>query len=241
MTYMIVGATSGLGRELAEKFASEKNDLIIISSDMRDLIALQNDLQIRFSVKVTPFEMNFQNSLEFENLDNLIIEKLHGILFPIGLSEPPDQPDTDSEKINRLFNINLISVCIFINHYLNILKKNRSIVIGFGSISAIRGRSRNSTYAAAKRGLQSYFESLQHYTQDTSINVQFYILGYLDTNLTFGEIMVGFKPSNPKKLAEIVYKNRFKEFGKKVYPQVWIPIMIILRFVPWFVFKKFKF
>jgi len=241
MTYLIVGASSGLGRELAEKFASEKNDLIVISSDIRDLIALQQDLQIRFNVKVTPFEMNFQNSLEFGNLDKIIPQKIDGVLLPVGLSEPPDEPNTDSEKIIKLFNINLISICIFINHYLKNLEKNRSVIIGFGSISAIRGRSRNSTYAAAKRGLESYFESLRHYTQNSSVMVQFYVLGYLDTNLTFGETVVGFKPADVKKLAETVYKNRFNEFGKRVYPSVWRPVMVILRLLPWTVFKKFRF
>ena len=34
MTYIIVGGSAGLGRAIAKKFASEKNDLIIISSDL---------------------------------------------------------------------------------------------------------------------------------------------------------------------------------------------------------------
>ena len=243
MTYLIIGASSGLGRQLAEKFASEKNNLIIISSDLRDLIALQSDLQIRFDIKVIALEMDFQNPLEFEELDKIISqsEKLDGILLPIGLSDPPDEPSSDVEKIIKLFNINLVYVCTFINHYLKVLKKNKSVIIGFGSISAARGRGRNSTYAAAKRGLESYFESLRHHMQNTPIIIQFYILGYLDTNLTFGETIIGFKPANTKLLAEKIYNDRFDDFGGKVYPLVWKPVITILRFLPWFVFKKIKF
>ena len=52
MTFIIVGASAGLGRSIAEKFASEKNDLVIISSDMKDLVPLKSDLEIRFKIKV---------------------------------------------------------------------------------------------------------------------------------------------------------------------------------------------
>ena len=45
MTFIIVGASAGLGRALAEKFASEGNNLIIISSELKDVNALKCDLE----------------------------------------------------------------------------------------------------------------------------------------------------------------------------------------------------
>ena len=52
MSYLIIGASSGLGRELSIKFAQENNNLIIVSRDLRDLNALKSDLELRFKVKV---------------------------------------------------------------------------------------------------------------------------------------------------------------------------------------------
>ena len=40
MSYLILGASSGLGRELAYVLAKNSNDLIIISRDERDLRAI---------------------------------------------------------------------------------------------------------------------------------------------------------------------------------------------------------
>jgi len=65
MTFIIVGASAGLGRSLAEKFASEKNDLILISSDIRDLVPLKSDLEIRFRVKIIPIEMSLNKISEY--------------------------------------------------------------------------------------------------------------------------------------------------------------------------------
>ncbi len=58
MTYIIVGGSAGLGRAIAKKFAVEKHDLIIISSDLRDTKALSSDLKIRYGVNVLPLEMS---------------------------------------------------------------------------------------------------------------------------------------------------------------------------------------
>ncbi len=244
MTFIIVGASAGLGRSLAEKFASESNDLVIISSDIQDLDAIKCDIQNRFDVSVYPIQMNFnQYEMNFEELDKVMqnIKEVEGILLPIGLSDSSDNPHVDGKKINEIFNINLVNVCIFINHMLKILKDTKYTITGFGSISATRGRSRNSTYAAAKRGLDSYFESLRHSESQSQRIIQFYILGYLDTNLTFAEPLIGFKPVNVNKLSTDVYKNISKDFGKKILPSYWMLIMILLKITPWVIFKKIKF
>ena len=41
----------------------------------------------------------------------------------------------------------------------------------------------NVAYSAAKRALASFFESLRHACADTGVAVQFYVLGYMDTEL----------------------------------------------------------
>ena len=47
------------------------------------------------------------------------------------------------------------------------------------------GGDANMVYAAAKRGLESYL-SLRHAFSDSDVLIQFYVLGYLETNLSFG-------------------------------------------------------
>jgi len=244
MTFIIVGASAGLGRALAEKFASKKNDLILISSDMRDLIPLQSDLENRFKVKTIPIEISFKNMpIDFSEITRSLsnLSPLDGILLPIGYSVPKDVPGIEENLMIEIFNSNLISVCLFINHFLNTLKESKSTIIGFGSVAGIRGRTKNATYAASKRGLLSFFESLRHFTQNSHLTVQFYILGYLDTALAFSDQeTIFFKRADVKKLASVVYSNRFKDFGTTVYPKKWKLVKLLLPLVPWKIFRKIK-
>ena len=59
MTYMIVGASSGLGKDLAHEFASNNKNLILISRDKTDLEYLKSDiiLKHKVDVKIIPAEI----------------------------------------------------------------------------------------------------------------------------------------------------------------------------------------
>ena len=52
MKYLIIGASSGLGRELTKKFAEKGHNLIIASRDERDLNAIKSDLEIKFKINI---------------------------------------------------------------------------------------------------------------------------------------------------------------------------------------------
>ena len=244
MTYIIVGGSAGLGRAIAKKIASEKQDLIIISSDLRDTKALASDLEIRYGVKVIPLQMSLSKlPTTFKEVDKSLekLSPLTGLILPIGFNDPNDIPGIDDKSFSELVNTNFTSVCLYINHFLPILKKlPNTTIIGFGSIAAIRGRTLNATYAASKHALEIYFQSLRHFAANSSLTIQFYVIGYIDTNLSFGVDMTLFKPAQVDRLADIVFNNRLQDFGTTFYPKYWKIIKILLPIVPWSVFKKFK-
>ena len=53
MNTLVIGASAGLGRAIAERLAADGHALYLIASDPRDIAALVSDLNIRFGVKVT--------------------------------------------------------------------------------------------------------------------------------------------------------------------------------------------
>ena len=242
MTYIIVGGSSGLGRALAERFAAAGNELVLVSRDIRDTDPLAKHLAIKYDVKVSPVALDLDSSpLPLEVIDAVLESHvpLKGLLMPAGLNEDQDVIGLSEEKLLSLSRINYLSPCQLLNHYLPRLENNDGVIAGFGSIATARGRSRNAAYAAAKSALESYFESLAHYTANRTLSCQFYILGYMDTNLAFSQSLL-FPLASPERVADVVYKRRFMT-GRWFLPRPWFILYRVLQFLPWTIFKRLSF
>ena len=235
MSYLILGASSGLGRELAYILAKNSNDLIIISRDERDLRAIKSDLEIKFKIIVKYFVVDASSFDEIKKFlySNLnLLSEIQGILFPVGMMETKDEILNDMSVSNSLIQANMGVVAYFLSKIFPIfMQKNKGVIVGFGSISSTIGRDVNTIYAASKRGLESLFESLAIMALPSKLKIQFYTIGYLDTNLSYGKKLLLPKGST-KKLAKIVYKNLNKNYKKIYYPSWWTVIAIIIKILP---------
>ena len=235
MSYLILGASSGLGRELAYTLAKNSNDLIIISRDERDLRAIKSDLEIKFKITVKYFVVDASSFDEIKKFlySNLnLLSEIQGMLFPIGMMEAKDEILNDMQVSNNLIQANFGVVAYFLSKIFPIfMQKNKGVIVGFGSISSTIGRDVNTVYAASKRGLESLFESLAIMALPSKLKIQYYTIGYLDTNLSYGKKLFLPKGST-KKLAKIVCKNLNKNYRKIYYPSWWAVIAIIIKILP---------
>jgi len=242
MTYLVVGASSGLGRALAERFASSGNELILVSRDKRDTEALSAHLTILHGVKVSPVTIDLAKSpLSYTEIDAAlqVHQPLKGVLLPAGANDNDDVVGLSDDKLTYLTRVNYLAPCELLNHYLPLLKNNDGVVIGFGSVATARGRTQNAAYAAAKSALQAYFESLAHSSTHSGMHCQFYILGYLNTNLAFAQDLP-FPMAAPDRIANVVYKQRFTN-GRRFLPRPWYMVYRIVQMLPWFIYKRLSF
>ena len=237
MKYLIIGASSGLGKELAYTFAKNGNDIILVSRDLRDLSALKSDIENKYENKVEILEIDLSSNDEIEKklFNERFFKEIQGILFPIGMMLDDDNESLSFSKINRLMNSNFSSVSYIISNFSNHLSTKKGEIIGFGSISGYLGRKINPYYSASKRALESYFESLAFMNKSNGLKIQLYILGYLDTNLAFGK-KLNLPKGSPKILADHVYRNKHHKFKKLFFPSWWGLIATILKILPFRIF-----
>jgi len=225
--------------------AKNLNDLIIISRDEKDLSAIKSDLQIKFKINVKYFVVDASSYDEIKKFlhSNLnLLTEIKGVLFPVGMMEEKDDILNDMSVSNNLIQANMGVVAYFLSKIFPIfMKNNKGVIVGFGSISSTIGRNVNTVYAASKRGLESLFESLSITALNSELKIQFYNIGYLDTNLSYGKKLLLPKGST-KKLAKIVYKNLNKNYKKIYYPSWWAIIVAIIKIIPFFLIRFiFKF
>lgn len=241
MSNLIVGASSGLGREIAYEFGKNSKDIILISRNINDLQSLKSDIQIKYNINVEVFELDLSKLNDVKNFISKnpnLLEKIEGVLFPIGMMIDNDTIKNSEEDFTSLFSANFYSIIFFISKIIRIFEKqNKGYIVGFGSISAALGRDINIGYSCAKSALENYFEGLIISNLKTKINIQFYTLGYLDTNLSSGKNLLLPKGS-PKVLARKVFKNLDKKSLKKFFPNWWMLINYAIKIIPFFLSKN---
>jgi decaprenylphospho-beta-D-erythro-pentofuranosid-2-ulose 2-reductase len=242
MTYLVIGGSSGLGKALAEKYAAEGYELVLISQDYRDISALSAHLSLKCDVRVSAVEMDLSlESLPYGKIEAVLQEHrpIKGVFAPVGFNDEDDLVGLSSAKMEKITRVNYLSTCKLINHFLPAIRENQGAVVGFGSVATARGRSQNAAYAAAKRALESYFESLRHALAQDDCSVSFYSLGYLDTNLAFAENLL-FPKASPDKLAKHVYST-MADGGASFFPGYWKLIVKMVQWIPWRIYKRMSF
>jgi short-subunit dehydrogenase len=243
VTWVVVGASAGLGRALAERLARERRSLVLVARDERDLAPLAADLAATHGARVRTLA---QDAAEPEVLarrlyELLAEEEVEGLLFPVGVTDAGDDGVLDARAAERLVQVNFLSVAAVAGRFLpKLIAQRHGVLVGFGSIAAVRGRSRNVVYAAAKRARESYFESLRHLGEGHGLTVAFYSLGYLDTSQAFGQRLL-LPKADPAAVADEVCRALLHRRGKRYFPWFWAPAAAALSFLPWAFFKRMRF
>ena len=164
MTYVIVGAAAGVGRALATRFAAAGHDLLLVASEDRDLRATAADLAIRHGVRarwVAADAAAYRTCAERIATAADELGGFDGVLFPIGAVAATDDCRFDPDRTARLLDVNFSAVAAITTRLLpHLLTRPRATIVGFGSVAATRGRSKNVAYSAAKRALASFFARL---------------------------------------------------------------------------------
>ena len=113
MSYLIIGSSSGLGRELAYTFAKNHNNLILVSRDERDLIPIKSDIEQKFGVKVKIIELDFTSTEDIEKkilLQKEMLLNLEGVMFPIGLMFEKDDLRLGDKEVSKILYANYLSI-----------------------------------------------------------------------------------------------------------------------------------
>ena len=242
MTCVVVGASSGLGG-LAEELARRGHPLFSLSPT-RGTCCRWPPISPSGSERPRTVAADAADHAGLAAaLDRAVPsgQPITALLFPVGAVEQRDDGRLEPELAERLVRVNLLSVSSVVGRLLpRLISQGRGTIVGFGSVAALRGRSSNVLYAAAKRSLESYFESLRHLGERRGLTVAFYVLGYLDTQLAYGRRLL-LPKADPKRVAKRVCRALGRERGRHYVPWFWYPASILLRAIPWAVFRRLDF
>ena len=178
----ITGASSGIGKALALKFAKE-NWKVAISARRKELldeIALNENIS-SFPLDVTDDSLvktAFSNILnEFKDLDLCV--------FCSGAYDPKLEQEINKDQIRKIMNINFFGVLNCIKTVEDYFKNKKDGQISIvSSIAAYRGLPNSSGYGPSKAALTNLTESLYFDFKKHNVRISLISPGFIKTPLT---------------------------------------------------------
>lgn len=242
---IIIGGSAGVGRALAENLVALGHSVIITARDKRDLVAVSSDLATRYQTLCIPTELHLEkddfDAKQFIDQCKTHLNTIDYVFFCAGSIDQNDDGIQNIHNLQHLMNINFLNIAKITAHIIpDFEKRNSGAIVFFSSIATARPRKRNVLYSTAKLGLESYAKSLQHAYSNRNFRIQIYALGYVDTSLSYGQKLL-FPVASAESVAKYVIKNLDHEFCVKYFSRFWFPIVLILKHLPWFLFKKLSF
>ena len=167
---LITGATSGIGKSLAEYYYKKKYKLILTGSSEKKI----QHLKKKFRENSLIICIDLTNPKEVKLLINKAIshfKKIDILIANAGLYEPAKIISGDPERFDKVINLNISSVFRIVNLLLPHMKKNN-----FGDIaitSSISGHQAiywEPVYSATKHAIQSFAHGLR--TQVAKYNIR---------------------------------------------------------------------
>ncbi len=115
---------------------------------------------------------------------------------------------------------------------------------GFGVDSFVageRGRASNYFYGAAKAGFTAYLSGLRNRLHSADVRVVTVIPGFVRTSMTEGMSLPSLIRAQVEEVGTAIYRSAQLGGGEVIYVrQTWRPIMLIIKALPEFVFKRLR-
>ena len=186
-TILITGASSGIGKALAEKLSQFNCNLILTARRENLLIQLKQSLS-KNSAQISIIKNDVSHKDEVKNTYILINKKHKGIdiaFLNAGIGEHINIEKYDSTIAERIFNTNFMGIIYWIEQLLPNFIDNRSgLIVATSSLADNRGYPGNGFYCASKSALTIYLESLRNELKQYGIKVITLKPGFVKTPMT---------------------------------------------------------
>lgn len=186
-TAVITGASRGIGRETALKFAKEGYNIAICCIKNENLLNILKKEIENYNVKCLTYVGNigkFENAQEmfkliFDNFNNIDILINNAGISYIGLLS-----DMSIDEWNNIINVNLTSVFNCCKLTIENMVHNKSgKIINISSVWGNVGASCEVAYSASKGGINSFTKALAKELAPSNIQVNAIAFGAVDTQM----------------------------------------------------------
>ena len=234
----ITGASSGIGKALAIKFA--ENGWIVAASARRE--NLLNELK-QINQNIYPFPLDVTEIENCKTVAKKILEQFKNIdicVFGTGMHDPKSEKTFNLKKIREIMEVNYFGTMNSINSiYEHFSEKKSGQISIISSVAGYRGLPAAGAYCASKAALTSFAESLNFDMMRKNVRVSIISPGFIKTPMTDQNDFPMPMIKSPEFAANEIFKGLTKKKSFEIhFPKTFTYFLKILSILPSSIYFK---
>lgn len=240
-TVLILGAGSDMAVAIAREFAGNKYDIQLAARNQASLSALEQDLRIRYGVLTSAYAFDATDFNSHPAFYNALPVKPDITIAVFGYLGSQEKGQSDWNEASRILHTNYTGAVSILNVVAeDYAARGTGTIVGISSVAGERGRQSNYLYGSAKAGFTAYLSGLRNRLFHNGVHVLSVQPGFVYTRMTENLKLPPLLTAQPQDVAKDIYKA-VKAKKNEIYTKwFWRYIMLIIKSIPEFMFKKLK-
>ena len=232
---VIIGATSGIGKELALLYIKAGHQ-VGITGRRKELL---NEFKQLYPSQIFTLAFDVTGTENIPHLETLI-QQLGGMdvfVYNSGMGNISKELNAALEISTTKTNVNgFLETTVYAFNYF--VKQGYGQIAGISSIASYRGNSWAPSYSASKAFMSNYLEGLRikAFKMKKKISVTDIQPGFVKTAMAKGERL--FWMQDLDKAAKQIFNAIENRKGRVQITKRWSLIAVLLRWLPYFLYKK---
>lgn len=240
-TVLILGAGSDMAVAIARQFAVGKYDIQLAARNISFLQAQQQDLQIRYGIRATTHAFDALDFPSHAAFYDSLQPKPDITVCVFGYLGDQELGQSNWQEAARIIHTNYTGAVSILNVVANDYSaRGYGTIVGISSVAGERGRQSNYLYGSAKAGFSAYLSGLRNRLFHRGVHVMSVQPGFVYTRMTEGLRLPPLLTAQPNDVAAALVKAIESRKNILYVKWFWRYIMLIIKSIPEFVFKKLK-
>lgn len=239
---IVLGSNSEVAQAFVEKAlnSGEKHSKIFLFTSNRETAEkFAKHLEVKYVQQSEIIELDLLQPIDFSTFENISSNLLFCATGFLGLGT--DEGLYDNRNTKNIIDVNYAKLVPVLNYFADKMERKRTgTIIVLSSVAGERGRQSNFIYGSAKAGLTAYLSGLRNYLFDKKVHVLTVKPGFMATKMTEGLPLNPKLTATPKQAADAIYKAYKNGRNTAYILPIWAIIMLVIRNIPEFIFKKLK-
>ena len=245
MNVVLLGATRGMGRAMARRFAERGERIFLLENDAEQLERSAKDLEIHGAAGAVRFaHCDLLDPETFAPAWDAAFEamgRVDTVVVTAALFGTQKQLEDDPQFAARLLAADFTNTVLFCEEARKrLLAQGGGTLCAFSSVAGDRGRKPVIIYGAAKAGLSRYLEGLDHKFRSKGLKTVCVKPGFIKTGMT-----VGLKPppfaGDMAGVSKLVLKAIDRGTPVVYAPKMWRWVMWVICCLPRLIMRRIEF